>query len=54
VKTFEEMLERLRQLIENRDLRLKMGLAAVQHIKQFDWDVVVKRWEEVFQELISR
>jgi glycosyltransferase involved in cell wall biosynthesis len=54
VKTFEEMLDRLRQLIENRDLRLKMGAAAVEHAKKFDWDVIVPQWEEMFEKAITK
>ncbi len=52
VKTFEEMIDRLRLMIDNRDLRLQMGTAAVEHVRQFDCAVVAKRWEEVFRQLI--
>jgi glycosyltransferase involved in cell wall biosynthesis len=48
VKTFEEMLARLKQLIEDEPLRRKMGEAAVKYAHQFDWDIVVKQWEAVF------
>jgi len=51
VKTFEEMLDKLKLLIENRELRLQMGAAAVKHIQQFDWDRVVKQWAEVFEQV---
>jgi glycosyltransferase involved in cell wall biosynthesis len=54
VKTFEEMLDRLRQLIENRDLRLSMGAAGLQYVKKFDWKVIVKQWEGVFENAIKR
>lgn len=53
VRAFEEMVDRLRLLIHDRDLRLKMGAEAVKHVKQFDWAVVVKQWEEVFQEAVT-
>jgi glycosyltransferase involved in cell wall biosynthesis len=53
VKTFEQMQERLNLLLENRTLRLQMGVAATEHIKQFDWDVVVKEWERVFFEVVG-
>jgi len=53
VKSVDEMFDRLRVLIVNRDLRLQMGAAAVAHVKQFDWGVLAKRWEEVFAELVS-
>ena len=51
VKTFDEMMDRLRLLAEDRDLRWQMGEAAVEHVKQFDWGVLAKRWEVVFREL---
>jgi glycosyltransferase involved in cell wall biosynthesis len=53
VKTFDEMLSKLKLLIVDRDLRLKMGSAAVQHSKQFDWDLIVKQWEQVFVDLAN-
>jgi glycosyltransferase involved in cell wall biosynthesis len=49
VKTFDEMLAKLKLLIENRELRLQMGAAAVKHIQQFDWDRVAKQWAEVLE-----
>ena len=51
VRTFDEMLERLKLLIENRALRLEMGEAAVEHARQFDWDIVVRQWQDVFEEV---
>jgi glycosyltransferase involved in cell wall biosynthesis len=53
VKTFEEMLERLKMLIENKELRMKMGAAAAEHAKKFDWDIIVKQWERVFEEAVT-
>jgi glycosyltransferase involved in cell wall biosynthesis len=54
VKTFEEMMSRLQLLIEGRDLRVKFGTAAKEHIKKFDWGVIVKQWEDVFERTIKR
>jgi glycosyltransferase involved in cell wall biosynthesis len=54
VKTFEEMVARLRDLIGNRELRLKMGAAGIEHAKKFDWEVIIKQWERVFEETIER
>lgn len=53
VKTSDEMQYRLRSLIQNKELRLGMGSAATQHIRQFDWDIVVKHWEEAFQGIME-
>jgi len=52
--TFEEMLDRLQLLIENRELCLQMGAAAVEHVKQFDWDIIADQWENVFEDLVRR
>jgi len=38
-------------LVRDRELRLRMGTAAVEHVKQFSWDVITRKWEEVFVEL---
>ena len=54
VKTFEEMMSRLQQLVEDRDLRLKMGMTAKEHARKFDWDIIVKQWEDVFEKTIPR
>jgi glycosyltransferase involved in cell wall biosynthesis len=52
VNTFDEMLDRLEQLIEDGNLRRRMGESAVDYAKQFDWNVVVPQWEEVFQNVV--
>ncbi len=31
-----------------------MGSAAVEHARQFEWDIVVNRWENVFHVLRHR
>lgn len=51
VKTVRELINRLEMLIENRSLRQRMGSAAVDHARQFDWSIVVKCWEKVFQSI---
>ena len=52
-KTIHELLSKLELLIEDQSLRNRMGSAAVEHARQFDWDVVVNRWEKVFQRLAA-
>lgn len=44
----EEVLSRLSELIANPELRRDMGRASRAHSEQFDWDVITRRWEEVF------
>lgn len=48
VSTFEEMVDRLRCLIQNPRLRLEMSAAAVLHAQSFDWNFVARRWEEAY------
>lgn len=48
-----EMFDCLTQLIQDRTLRTTMGNAGWQHSEKFDWDVIAKKWEQVFAELIS-
>lgn len=48
VSTFDDMLARLRELIEDASLRRKMGQAAVEHARQYDWDNIARHWEALF------
>lgn len=54
VGSFGEMVSRVRLLIENRELRLKMGAAAVEHVKKFDWDVVAPQWQQAYLQVAAR
>jgi glycosyltransferase involved in cell wall biosynthesis len=53
VKRVEEMMDRLGLLAEDGDLRGKMGRAAVEHVKAFDWRVLAKQWEKAFTEILQ-
>lgn len=48
VRTEGEMLDALYRLIRDKALRLKMGAAAVEHSKQFDWNKITRKWEAIF------
>jgi glycosyltransferase involved in cell wall biosynthesis len=50
----DELLGRLGQLIANPDLRQRMGRAGRTHIEKFDWDLITRRWEEIFSRLARR
>jgi glycosyltransferase involved in cell wall biosynthesis len=54
VKTFDEMLERLKLLIADPALRQKMGTAAATHAHAFDWTHVTGRWAEVVEHLVQQ
>ncbi len=51
VETDSQMLGALRELIQNRERRLQMGIAATEHAKLFSWDTIVRQWEEVFENM---
>jgi glycosyltransferase involved in cell wall biosynthesis len=51
VRNYAELMEKLELLIENPDLRQRLGRQAVALAKEFDWDVVVRQWEDVFEDV---
>ncbi|HKS74216.1 MAG TPA: glycosyltransferase family 4 protein [Terriglobales bacterium] len=44
----EELFARLEELLGNAELRRKLGTAGRRHAEGFDWDLIAKKWEEVF------
>jgi glycosyltransferase involved in cell wall biosynthesis len=52
--TDEELAEKLDLLIRQPDLRRSMGEAAIAHARKFDWDEIVKRWEEEFHRVVAK
>jgi glycosyltransferase involved in cell wall biosynthesis len=51
--TDDELLDRLGELIANSHLRCAMGQAARAHSECFDWDLITRRWEEIFVTLVT-
>jgi glycosyltransferase involved in cell wall biosynthesis len=51
-RDYAELMEKLSLLIENRDLRQRLGRQAITLAKEFDWDVIVRQWEDVFKDVI--
>ncbi len=49
VATEEEMMASLGRLIGDRELRLRMGAAAAEHARSFDWAVVIEQWQRLFE-----
>lgn len=47
----EELFARLEETVRSRDLRERMGLAAREHARTYDWARIVPRWEQVFEDL---
>ncbi len=51
----ETFADRVCQMIENEDLRKEMGGAARKNIEEhFSEEVVMKQWEELFKELVTK
>ena len=53
VAAFGEMYDRVELLMRDRDLRLRMGEAAAEYVKQFSWDHITKKWEDVFTRIVQ-
>jgi glycosyltransferase involved in cell wall biosynthesis len=49
----EAFTQQLLQLIENHELRLKMGAQAKINVQRYMPEVVVKQWDELFKSLVS-
>ncbi len=50
----EELYSRLQELLRSPDLRKKLGRSGRKHAERFDWDLITRRWEEIFLELTLR
>src|SRR5208337_2391034 len=53
VATPNEMMQRLKELISDGSLREQMGLAARQHVLQFDWELVSRLWQNAYLEIAA-
>src|SRR5439155_1750450 len=54
VSSDQELYSRLQELLRSPDLRKKLGRAGRKHAERFDWDLITRRWEEIFLELTLR
>ncbi|MFV0530343.1 MAG: glycosyltransferase family 4 protein [Flavobacteriales bacterium] len=52
-KNLDDLYNKLVTLIEKPELRKKMGRKAKENVKRFDLDIIMKKWMELFNELIS-
>ena len=51
VGSSEEMMQAVGRLISDFALRERMGKKAREHVKQFDWDVVARQWQNTYLEI---
>ena len=49
-----EISTRLEELLSGADLRRSLGEAGRRHSQRFDWDVITKQWEAIFERLVSQ
>jgi len=54
VKNMEQMLDRLNLLLEDKELRQRMGNAAIDYARKFDWTIITKKWEMEFLKLVEK
>jgi glycosyltransferase involved in cell wall biosynthesis len=50
----DELFSRLEQLLNDSVLRRTLGQAGRKHSEKFDWDIITRRWEEIFLRLTSQ
>jgi len=50
----EELFVRLEELLSSPERRRKFGGAGRKHILQYDWNLITRRWEEIFLSLSER
>jgi glycosyltransferase involved in cell wall biosynthesis len=53
VENDSELAARLDSLIQQPELRRRMGEAAVSHARKFDWDVIARQWQEAFESAVA-
>ena len=53
VSNEEEMIKKLKLLIENKNLRESFSKNAIKRAKEFDWKNIVKKWETVFRTIVK-
>jgi glycosyltransferase involved in cell wall biosynthesis len=49
----DDVYGRLRELLDNEDLRNMLGAAGRAHSEKFDWDLITLKWESIFLRLAS-
>jgi glycosyltransferase involved in cell wall biosynthesis len=54
VSNLQEMVERVKLLVDNPDQRRKMGAAATCYAKSFDWEAVAAKWQQAYLRMAGR
>ena len=53
-RDINEFANRVCQLIEDKDLRVRMGLAGVKSSQRYRADVIMPKWKELFERLCQK
>jgi glycosyltransferase involved in cell wall biosynthesis len=51
VANLPKMVRRVALLVQDADLRRKMGGEAIRHASKFDWNVVAPQWQQAYERL---
>ncbi len=54
VASEEELFARLAELLACPEQRSRLGIAGRKHIQSFAWDIITRRWEDVFLQLAAQ
>jgi len=54
VDSDSDLSVKLDELIRNPDLRRAMGTAAAAHARQFDWDIIARKWQDAFEQVVAK
>jgi glycosyltransferase involved in cell wall biosynthesis len=53
-QTDDELSQKLDLLIRQPDRRQAMSEAAIAHVRTFDWDVIARKWQDVFELAVAK
>ncbi len=53
VECDDQLYAKLRELLDNAELRNRLGSAGRLHSEKFDWDLITRKWESIFLTLAS-
>lgn len=53
VECNDQLYARLRELLDNTELRNRLGASGRLHSEKFDWDLITRKWESIFLRLAS-
>jgi glycosyltransferase involved in cell wall biosynthesis len=49
----DELSPRLDLLVQNSEMRIRMGEAAASHSHKFEWDAIAQQWQHAFEQVVA-